>query len=111
MCSRRTWFASVSTMATCSGGANPTRGWKLRRGRSRSKAMFHVVMNCGPCEAFVARSIASVRAQSVPDWRLWVTVDPCGDNTYEEALGASGGDPRIHVHRNPVRRFTMENLI
>jgi glycosyltransferase involved in cell wall biosynthesis len=73
--------------------------------------MFKVITNCGPCEPYVARSIASVRAQSVADWELYCTVDPCGDRTYETALAAADGDPRVRVGRNATRRFAMENLI
>jgi glycosyltransferase involved in cell wall biosynthesis len=73
--------------------------------------MYKVITNCGPCEPYVARSIASVRAQSVAEWELYCTVDPCGDRTWEEALAASDGDPRVHVRRNSQRLFAMENLI
>ena len=73
--------------------------------------MFKVITNCGPCEAYVARSIASVRAQSVAEWELFCTVDPCGDGTFEEAVAAADGDPRVHVRRNPEPLFAMENLI
>jgi glycosyltransferase involved in cell wall biosynthesis len=73
--------------------------------------MLRIVTNCGPCEPYIARSIGSVRAQSFADWQLYVTIDPCEDRTYEAAVEARDGDPRVHIHRNPVRRFAMENLV
>jgi glycosyltransferase involved in cell wall biosynthesis len=73
--------------------------------------MLKIVTNCGPCEEYVARSIASIRTQSLTGWEAYVTVDPCGDRTYEQAAMACDGDPRIHIRRNRVRRFAMENLL
>ena len=73
--------------------------------------MLRIITNCGPCEPFVATCIESLRAQTVGDWEAFVTVDPCGDRTYEAALEAARGDRRIHVHRNDERLYAMVNLI
>jgi glycosyltransferase involved in cell wall biosynthesis len=73
--------------------------------------MLKIVTNCGPCEDYIGRSIASIRSQSLTEWEAYVTVDPCGDRTYERAVLARDGDPRIHIRHNRVRRFAMENLV
>jgi glycosyltransferase involved in cell wall biosynthesis len=73
--------------------------------------MLKIVTNCGPCEDYIARSLASIRSQSVAEWEAYVTVDPCGDRTYEQAVLARDGDSRIRILGNPVRRFAMENLV
>lgn len=73
--------------------------------------MLKIIVNCGPAEPYIARCIASIRAQSLEDWQAYVTIDPCGDRTYEEALRARAGDPRIRIRRNRTRRYTMVNLI
>jgi len=72
---------------------------------------FKIVINCGACEDFIGKCIASVLEQSYGNFEAFVTVDPCGDRTYERAVKASAGDPRIHVLKNEVRRFSLENLI
>lgn len=72
---------------------------------------FRVITNCGPAEAYVARCIASLQEQSVSDWTCTLTVDPCGDATYERALLAAAGDPRFDVRRNEQRRWSMHNLV
>lgn len=83
------------------------------RERTTPKRMikFKIVINCGPCQDFIGKCLSSVLEQSVPDWEAYVTVDPCGDKTYEYAVLAARCDPRIHVHRNKVRRYSMQNLI
>ena len=71
----------------------------------------HILINCGPCEDFVGKCIASVRKQTFRNWRAWVTADPCGDATCDRAIEAAGGDARIHVQRNPKRLYSMANLV
>ncbi len=73
--------------------------------------MLKLITNCGPAEPFIAACIDSLRAQTYGDWEAFVTVDPCGDRTYENALEAARGDRRIHVHRNDERLYAMVNLI
>lgn len=70
-----------------------------------------LIINCGPCEPYIGLCLASVRAQTYQNWQAYVTVDPCGDGTYEAAVSASAGDSRIHVTRNSTRLFAMQNLI
>jgi len=72
---------------------------------------FKIIINCGPCERFVEQCLASVKEQSLQEWEAYVTVDPCGDETYARAIRASGGDPRIRVKQNKTRRYSMCNLV
>jgi glycosyltransferase involved in cell wall biosynthesis len=73
--------------------------------------MFRIVTNCGPAEAYIARCIASVREQTVGQWTCLITIDPCGDATYERAIEAAAGDPRFDLRRNDERRWAMHNLV
>jgi glycosyltransferase involved in cell wall biosynthesis len=70
-----------------------------------------LVVNAGPCEDVVARCLASVRAQRYPAWTATVTIDPAGDRTFERAIDAADGDPRLSIVRNPQRLYSMANLI
>ena len=72
---------------------------------------FRIIINCGPCQDFIAQCLSSVMAQSLPDWDAYVTVDPCGDDTYRRAVQAARGDRRIHIRRNQIRRHSMYNHI
>ena len=72
---------------------------------------FKIIINCGPCEDFIGECLASVKSQSLTDWQAWVTVDPCGDETYRRAALAAGGDSRIQVRQNATRRYSMYNLV
>lgn len=76
-----------------------------------SVTKLRIFINCGPCEEFVRRCIASVQEQSYSDWAAWVTVDACGDGTYEQAELAADGDRRMHIHRNAVRAYSLSNLV
>lgn len=73
--------------------------------------MLHVVINCGLCAEFIGRCLASVRRQRFTSWRAHVTLDRDGDGTFAAALAARGGDERISIVRNPVRRYPMANLV
>jgi len=70
-----------------------------------------IIVNCGPCEPYIGKCLASIRSQSLLHWQAYVTVDPCGDRTFEEAVLAREGDHRIHIHRNAKRQYSMINLI
>ena len=70
-----------------------------------------IIVSAGPCEADIARCLASIRAQRFGDWRAMVTIDPCGDRTLDRAVEVASGDPRIEIRSNPVRMFSMSNLI
>jgi glycosyltransferase involved in cell wall biosynthesis len=76
-----------------------------------NEAMMKIIVNCGAAEDYIARCLSSIRSQSVIDWEAYVTIDPCGDATHEQACLAGAGDPRIHIHQNIERQFTMANLI
>lgn len=73
--------------------------------------MLKIIVNCGPAELYIARCLASILSQSFVDWHAYVTIDPCGDGTHRQASLARAGDPRIHIHQNNDRQFTMANLI
>lgn len=73
--------------------------------------MLKIIVNCGPAEEYIARCLSSIRSQSFCDWQAHVTVDPYGDDTYRQAVLARECDPRIHVHLNSRRLFSMLNLI
>jgi glycosyltransferase involved in cell wall biosynthesis len=70
-----------------------------------------VVINCGACAPFVGRCLASLLAQTCENWRAMVTVDPCGDETYDEAIRTARRDERIGIRRNPDRRYALANLV
>jgi glycosyltransferase involved in cell wall biosynthesis len=72
---------------------------------------FQLVINCGPCEDFIGQCLESVLAQSHTEWIAHVTVDPCGDATFEKAVHAARGDSRIRVHRNSERHYSLRNLV
>jgi glycosyltransferase involved in cell wall biosynthesis len=72
---------------------------------------FKVVMNGGACAPFIARAIGSLLTQGWRDWDAVVTIDPCGDDAYERAVEAAGGDGRIAIVRNDRRLYAMENVV
>jgi glycosyltransferase involved in cell wall biosynthesis len=72
---------------------------------------FKIIINCGACQDFIGRCLSSVRAQTCSRWDAYVTVDPCGDDTYARAVGAASGEPRIHVHANHARQYSIANLV
>ena len=69
------------------------------------------MINCGPCAPFIGGCLASLESQTYRNWRTLVTVDPCGDETYDEALKVAQRDRRIAIRRNSLRRYAMENLV
>jgi glycosyltransferase involved in cell wall biosynthesis len=70
-----------------------------------------IIINCGPCEAYIGLCLASLRLQTFTRWNAFVTVDPCGDKTAERAFAARDGDDRIHIHVNAARLYSMANLV
>src|SRR4051812_31955455 len=72
---------------------------------------FRIIVNCGPCEEYIAKCLRSIRAQSDVDWRAYVTIDACEDRTFEAAMAAIEADDRILIHSNRTRQFAMRNLI
>ena len=71
---------------------------------------FKVIVNCGPCEEYIAKCLGSLQSQTFPNWEAYVTVDACEDRTYPIAKEAAAEDGRIHVHRNADRLYAMRNL-
>ena len=65
---------------------------------------FKIIINCGPCVPYIQQCIRSLSAQTWTRWEAFVTVDPYGDQTYETALAASGGDGRFHIVQNTRKR-------
>jgi glycosyltransferase involved in cell wall biosynthesis len=70
-----------------------------------------VVVNCGPCAPFIGRCLASLLSQTYRNWHAMVTVDPCGDRTYDAAVEAARADRRINITRNSTRLYALENLV
>ena len=73
--------------------------------------MLTILTNCGAAEAYIAKCLRSMQAQTVTAWRAFVTVDPCGDATYERAVEIAASDSRIDVVRNATRLYAMENVV
>lgn len=73
--------------------------------------MLHLVINCGLCEEAIGPCIESVRGQTFPSWRAWVTIDRLGDQTFGQAMEAREDDPRIDIVVNEERLFPMANLL
>jgi glycosyltransferase involved in cell wall biosynthesis len=70
-----------------------------------------IVINCGPCEEFIRTCLESVIDQSFRNWAAYVTVDPCGDKTFANAVKVAAAEPRIHVRRTLTRRYSLQNLV
>ena len=70
-----------------------------------------IIVNCGPCAAFIEQCLRSITSQTYPHWEAYVTVDPCGDRTFERALVGQGDDARIVVTRNRTPLYSMANLV
>jgi glycosyltransferase involved in cell wall biosynthesis len=73
--------------------------------------MLKIIVNCGPCEEWIGHCFSSLRSQTWRDWEAFVTVDPCGDLTYRQAILERRNDPRISIIRNERRQYSMRNLI
>ncbi len=71
---------------------------------------FQIIINCGPCEAYIQECIRSVRAQTYSSWAVFVSVDPWGESTYDRAVEVCEGEPRISLVLNPEQKFSMQNL-
>jgi glycosyltransferase involved in cell wall biosynthesis len=70
-----------------------------------------IITNCGAAEPYIGRCIESLRTQTFTEWRCFVQVDPCGDDTYRAAVTASAGDTRISIVANERRLYAGENLV
>jgi glycosyltransferase involved in cell wall biosynthesis len=78
---------------------------------TRTMQKLKIIINCGPCEAYIGKCLDSVRSQSYTHWEAYVTIDPYGDKTFEEAHKARGRDQRIFITRNSRPRYSMTNLV
>src|SRR5262245_39948738 len=83
----------------------------LAKSDQMTEVTLRIIVNCGPCGPYIEKCLTSIRSQSFSNWQAYVTVDPCGDRTFEEAVLAREGDQRIHLHRNTKRQYSMINLI
>jgi glycosyltransferase involved in cell wall biosynthesis len=70
-----------------------------------------IITNCGPAEQYIGRCIDSLRVQTHETWQAFITIDPCGDATYQRAIEAAADDPRIDILRNEQQLGAMENVI
>ncbi|SRR5581483_10677455 len=70
-----------------------------------------IIINCGPCESFIADCLRSLKQQTYSEWEAFVTIDPWGDKTFDQAMQAREDDPRIKIEQNAVRQYSMHNLV
>ena len=73
--------------------------------------MLKIIINCGPCEEYVGKSLASLKVQTNTQWEAYVTIDPHGDKTFERAIEAKGDDQRVSVTCNDRPLYSMANLV
>ncbi len=66
-----------------------------------------ICMPARNAETTLARAIASVRAQTVRNWRLVVADDASTDGTWSIAQAAASADPRVAAVRHADRRIFM----
>ena len=69
-------------------------------GNSKDYGLISIVMPSYNSERFIAKSIASVQAQTYGDWELLVVDDCSKDGTVAVAEAMAKDDPRIHVFVN-----------
>lgn len=62
-------------------------------------------------ERWIRRCIASIRRQTVADFRCIVVEDHSPDATWESLETAVGNDPRFEIVRNDERRFQLANRL
>jgi glycosyltransferase involved in cell wall biosynthesis len=58
---------------------------------------------------YIAQCIASIREQSVRDWKCYITDDMSTDGSYELALSLTRDDPRFEVIKNTKKFYTPGN--
>jgi len=72
---------------------------------------FQIVVPAGAVEPWISKCISSVLGQTYTNWRMAVILDPQGDNSYEKAVEASRGDPRIRVIKNDECKLALHNIV
>lgn len=73
--------------------------------------MLKIIINCGPCQEYIGKSLSSLKAQTFTHWEAYVTIDPYGDQTFERAVEAKAGDERINITCNDRQLYSMANLV
>jgi len=76
--------------------------------------MLKIIVNGGQCAHVIGLSLESLATQTYRDWDAWVTIDPCGDGAYEEAIIAASAPAlasRVHVTANQHRMYSLYNQI
>jgi glycosyltransferase involved in cell wall biosynthesis len=104
-------FDAIASQETAAYGRGKIVFGSLPLSASQLMVKLKIIINCGPCEPYIAQCIDSLRQQSYADWEAYVTVDGCKDRTYENAVHSCGADRRLRITRNPQRMFSLWNLI
>lgn len=65
--------------------------------QSERTCLVSVIMPAYQAERYIGDAIASVMAQTIPDWELWVMIDGSTDRTSQIAQEMAQQDCRIHV--------------
>jgi glycosyltransferase involved in cell wall biosynthesis len=73
--------------------------------------LLKIIVNCGRAEDYIGPCLQSLQMQTYFDWEAQVTIDRRGDRTWENAVQAADGDPRIVITRNKRRLYPMENIV
>ena len=73
--------------------------------------MMILVVNCGSCAEWIAKCLRSVQDQTVQDWRAFVTIDTCRDDTAVYAEEFAQRDRRFSVKVNQNRKYSLANQV
>ena len=73
--------------------------------------MLKIIINAGPCGAYISRCLSSLKEQTHTDWEAYVSVDPHGDDTFARAMEAREQDKRIRITLNDQPLYAMTNLV
>ena len=77
----------------------PRQDWPARNGEAPPRAS--VVIAAYNCEAFLARTVESIQAQTFANWECVIVDDGSKDGTLELARRLSAEDPRIRAVTQP----------
>lgn len=64
-------------------------------------ALVSIITPAWNAAAFVGETIASVRAQTMPDWEMFIVDDCSTDKTAQVVEAAASKDPRVRLVRQP----------